>query len=132
MTRLLSLSPKHWEYSSVTRFESEALPGVLVTIRRMSLGRRIELAKSVRELGGRLEFEAAGGAMSSKIEAALLAAEIDAIYLRWGLAGVAGIEIDGSEPSCDEVIATAPEDFIREVLDRIKAECGLADEERKN
>jgi hypothetical protein len=116
----------------VLRFESAAMPGVWVTIRRMSLGRRIELAKSVRELGAKLEFEAAGTDLSSKIEAAVLAAEIDAVYLRWGLVAVTEFEIDGNAPSCDEIISAAPEHLVREILERIKRECGLSDEDRKN
>ena len=132
MTKLLSLSPKATAYSSFVRFESESIEGVLVTIRRMSLGRRMELARELRPLGGRLEYEDAGRGVSDKIEAALTAAEIDAIYLRWGLVSVDGLTLDGEYPSQDEVIAKAPDDFVREVLDRIKAECGLSEEERKN
>lgn len=132
MTRLLSLSPKASAYSSFTRFESETLPGVVVTIRRMSLGRRMELARELRTLGARLEFEEAGSRVSDRIEAALTAAEIDAIYLGWGLASIDGLTLDGEYPSRDEVIAKAPDAFVREVVDRIKAECGLSGEERKN
>jgi hypothetical protein len=132
MTRLLSLSPKAHAYESTARFSSRVLPGVIVTILRMSLGRRIELAKQVRELGNRVEFHEAGEGLRERVEASVIAGEIDATYLRWGLADVDGLTIDGKPAACEDIIAFAPEEFVREVLGRIRAECGLTDEEVKN
>jgi hypothetical protein len=147
MTKLLSLLPNRaaaarerllpWtadphEHSSLVRFESAALPGVDVTIRRMTLGRRIELARQVRELAGRLEFHQAGQSMADKIDAAALNAEIDAIYLRWGLVSVIGFNIDGLPATSDTVISGAPEGFAAEIVERIKRECGVSEQERKN
>ena len=132
MTKLLSLSPKPRAYSSFERFESHILHGVWVTIRRMSLGRRIELAQAVRDLVARLEFLGAGAALSDRIEAALVESQIDAVYLRWGLVSVEGIELDGCIPAAESIIDRAPEDFVREVVGRIKAQCGLTEEEVKN
>ena len=119
-------------YHSVDRLESAVLPGVAVTIRRMSLGRRIELARAVRDLAGRLEFLQAGSTIADRIDAAQVAAEIDATYLRWGVAAIDGLELDGLRANCEDVIAGAPEEFIRELVSRVKHECGLTGDERKN
>lgn len=132
MTRFWSRSPKRGRYSSVERFASTAIPGVQVTIRRMSLGRRIDLARAVRDRAGRLEFLQAATTLGDRIEASQLGAEIDAVYLRWGLVRVEGLTLDDSEPFCEEVIARAPEPFVREIVDRIKRQCGLSEPERKN
>lgn len=132
MMRLLSLSPKARQYASVTRIESKSMPGVSFTIRRMSLGRRIELARLVRELLARLEFHQAGAALGDKVEAAVAAGEIEAIYLRWGLVCVEGLDVDGESAGCEQVIAVAPECLASEVVSAIKAECGLNEQERKN
>jgi len=98
----------------------------------MSLGRRIELARAVRDLAGRLEFLQAGATVSDRIESAQISAEIDAVYLRWGLARIEGLVLDGREPTCEEVIARAAEEFVRDIITRIKHECGLSELERKN
>ena len=64
-------------------------------IGRVSFGRRIELARRIREIGRKAEFLEAGGDVREKLEATVLAAEIDRAYLEWGLIGVEGLEIDG-------------------------------------
>ena len=132
MTKLLSLSPSPLRCQSVDRFESAVLPGVFVTIRRMSLGRRIELAQAVRGLAGRLEFLEAGSTVADSIDAAQVAAEIDAVYVRWGVAAIDGLEIDGCRANCENVIAAAPEKFIHEIVARVKHQCGLTNDERIN
>jgi len=52
-------------------------------ISRMSFGRRVELTRLVRELGARMEFRDAGSELADKLEARLLSAEIDKLYLDW-------------------------------------------------
>ena len=54
---------------------------------RISVGRRIELARRIREIGRKVEFLEAGQDPREKLEAAVLAAEIDRVYLEWGLDG---------------------------------------------
>jgi hypothetical protein len=68
-------------YESVAWFEAEAVPGVRYAIARISFGRRIELARRIREIGRKLEFLEAGSDMREKLEAAVVAAEIDRGYL---------------------------------------------------
>ena len=71
--------------------------------------------------------------MRDKLEAAVLAAEIDRAYLEWGLIGVEGLEIDG--------VAATPATLIEDGssgsgggdsgADQSR-ECGLTEDERKN
>ena len=64
--------------------------GCDIKIARMSLGRRIELARRIREIGRRVEFLEAGDDVRDKLEAAVLQGEIDRAYLEWGLEGDRG------------------------------------------
>ncbi len=132
MTRLLSLSPECRKYESTVAFDSIALPGTRITVRRMSLGRRIEFSRAVRELAGRLEFHQSGETTSDRLAAAEAAAEIDVAYLRWGVAAIDGLFIDGRPAGVTSLIEAAPEVLVREIVDRIKAECGLSHNETKN
>jgi hypothetical protein len=119
-------------YRSVVECESATVPGVVFTIRKMSFGRRLELAERIRGLGAALEFRAAGAELQDRVEASVIASRMDRVYLEWGLAGVRGITIDGAPATPESLIAAGPEELTREALARIKAECGLSVEERKN
>ncbi|HLH41375.1 MAG TPA: hypothetical protein VKV74_00215 [Bryobacteraceae bacterium] len=118
--------------TSFVWFEAETLPGVRYRIARMSLGRRIELARRVREIGRKLEFFAAGNDAREKLEAAVLQCEIDRAYLEWGLEAVEGLEIDGEKATPETLIERGPLDLAREILGKIRGECGLSETERKN
>ncbi len=119
-------------YESTKTVESKVAEGVSFTIARMSFGRRIELTRRIRELSGRLEFLDAGEQAGEKVEAALLRGEIEKLYLEWGLREVHGLRIDGAEATVESLIEAGPEELCREVLEAIKHECGLTEEERKN
>ncbi|HML15627.1 MAG TPA: hypothetical protein VK419_01325 [Bryobacteraceae bacterium] len=99
---------------------------------RVSFGRRIELARRIREIGRKVEYLEAGNDAKEKLEATVLAAEVDRAYLEWGLTGVEGIEIDGAAATPERLIEAGPVDLAAEVLRRIKRECGLTEDERKN
>ncbi len=120
------------EYASEKRIESQALPGVRFTIARMSFGRRVELTRRIWELAGRVEHLEAGGDARGKLEAALVAAEIDRVYLSWGLRRIEGLTVDGEQATPDLVAEQGPEGLCREVVAAIKAECGLTAAETKN
>ena len=120
------------EYASEKRIESNALPGVWFTIARMSFGRRIELTQRIWELAGKAEHLEAGGDVGGRLEAALVAAEIDGVYLRWGLRKIEGLTVDGEQATAEVVVTQGPEALCREVVAAIKAECGLNAEEAKN
>jgi hypothetical protein len=97
----------------------------------MSLSRRIELARRVREIGRKLEFLEAGDA-KEKLEAVVLAGEIERAYLEWGLEEVNGLVIDGEAATPELLIERGPAELASEVLMRIQEECGLRADERKN
>ncbi len=79
-----------------------------------------------------MEFCDAGSELADKLEARLLSAEIDRLYLEWGMVEVSGIELDGAPATPGTLISAGPEDLCSEILEAIKSECGLSEEERKN
>ncbi len=119
-------------YASTTWFDAEGRAGVRYAIRRVSFGGRIELARKIREIGRKAEYLEASNDARDKLEATVMAAEIDRAYLEWGLAAVEGLEIDGAAATAASLIETGPVDLAVEILKRIKAECGLTEDERKN
>lgn len=119
-------------YESSVRIDSKARPGVAFVIAKMSFGRRMELVRCIRELTVRCEFFKAGESTEEKLDAALLSAEIDREYLKWGLREVIGLEVDGVTATPDLLASAGPEDLFREAVSAIKAECGLTESERKN
>jgi hypothetical protein len=119
-------------YASVAWFDSVSRPPVRYSIRRISFGKRIELARRIREVGRKAEYLEAGNDVRDKLEATVLGAEIDRVYLDWGLVGVEGMEIDGEVATPQSLIDAGPVELAAEILARIKAECGLTDDERKN
>lgn len=119
-------------YESVVEVRSRANPGVSFCINRISFGRRMELAKRVRELSQRAEFLQAGTGLQDKIDASLLRQEIEATYIRWGLVRIDGLRIDGEPATADRLIEKGPDNLAQEVVTAVKAQCGLSEEERKN
>ena len=118
-------------YESVKVVESAIAPGVRYTVAKMSFARRVELMRTVRELARRMEFLEAGASAGDKMDAALLQAEIDRLYLTWGLREVSGLEVDGSGATADSLAEAGPEDLFREALAAVRAEMGLRSEERR-
>jgi hypothetical protein len=119
-------------YDSVSTARSRALPGVTFTINRISFGRRMDLTKRVREISQKAEFLEAGTGLKDKVEANVLAQEIEEMYLRWALVSVDGLRIDGEPATIEKVIEKGPDDLTREIVTAIKAQCGLSETERKN
>jgi hypothetical protein len=119
-------------YRSTVRVSSKAMPGVMFEIKRISFGRRTDLAKRVREISQRVEFLEAGGELREKIEASLLKQEIEAIYLQWALVRVEGLTIDGELVTTERLLDRGPEELTHEIVAAIKTECGLTGDERKN
>ena len=106
--------------------------GVRYAIARLSFGRRMELARRIREIGRKVEFLAAGKDAREKLEAAVVGAEIDRAYLEWGLLAVEGLAIDGEAATPQAVVDRGPLELATEILARVKSECGLSEDERKN
>ena len=120
------------DYKSYESVNSNLQNGVSYVVLKMSFGRRVELTKQIRELAARREFLEAGDHPGEKMDAALIASEIDRIYLLWGLKEIRGLELDGL-PATPELLAECgPEDLFREALAAVKQQCGLSEAERKN
>jgi hypothetical protein len=98
----------------------------------VSVGRRIDLGRRIREIGRKLEFLQAGSDPREQLEAAVLAGEIDQAYLEWGLQEIEGLSVDGEAAGTALFIEKGPMKLAAEILARIKAECGLSEDERKN
>jgi len=119
-------------YESCTRVESKVRPGVTFVIAKMSFGRRMELVRRIRDLSLRSECVNSGKTTEEKVDAALISAQIDQLYVTWGLQGLIGLEVDGNTATPELLASAGPEDLFREVVSAIKAECGLSEDERKN
>jgi hypothetical protein len=119
-------------YESVATVESKVARGVKFTVAKMSFGRRAELLRQVRELARRIEFLEAGTDPGQKMDAVLLRVDIDRLYVKWGLIGVSGLELDGVEATPELLAESGPEDLFREALLLVRSQTGLSAEERKN
>ena len=119
-------------YESSVEFLSETTPGVTFRVKRITFGRRLELTRRVREIARRIEFADAGAGFTDKVEASLLSMEVDRLYLEWGLESITGLTLDGVPASVVETIERGPEELCREMVEAIRRECGLTEEERKN
>jgi hypothetical protein len=130
MTNCTLHSGKGWE--SRVWFDAESMKGVRYEIVRVSFGRRIELARRIREIGRKMEYLEAGTDARETLEATVLSAEIDRAYLEWGLLTVEGLEIDGAAATPETLVDRGPVELAMEILGRIKSECGMTEDERKN
>jgi hypothetical protein len=119
-----------WQSNRIV--ESEAMPGVQFVVARMTFGRRLELLSRVRDLAARLEYFEAGRDERNTVESSLLSAQLDRLYIEWGLEEIRGLELDGEAATPLSLIERGPEDLFKEALEAVKAECGLSEEERKN
>lgn len=119
-------------YESTRTVQSATCEGVTFRVVRMSFARRLELARRVRDLGRRIEFQQAGEGLQDKVEAAVSTGEVERLYLEWGLLDISGLTIDGEAADAASAIARGPEDLCREMVREIRRECGLSEEERKN
>jgi hypothetical protein len=119
-------------YESYEVKESNTHPGVRFVVNRMSFGRRIELMRLVRDLAPRWECLQAGTTKPDSMEAGLLSAEIDRLYLQWGLKEVEGLEIDGHPATTETLLRLGPEELLREAIDYVKDACRLSRQATKN
>lgn len=120
------------DYSNIREVESRSVTGVSFRVYRVSFGRRIEFTRRVRELGRRIEFHEAGEQPEDRIEAAISAAEIERLYLEWGVAGLDGLRINGREADVQLLIDDGPEELCHEIAAEVRRELGLTGDEPKN
>jgi hypothetical protein len=130
-SRSLRSEAEH-SYDSALWFDAESAHGVRYAIARLTFGRRLELARRIREIGRKAEFLAAGADVREKLESAVVSAEVDRAYLEWGLLAVEGLTIDGEPANPQAVVDKGPLELATEILSRVKSECGLSEAERKN
>ncbi|MCC6585585.1 MAG: hypothetical protein IT168_02600 [Bryobacterales bacterium] len=120
------------EYSSFVTHRSNEVDGVSFTVKKMSLGGRLDLAKRIRQIGIRREFHNAGGNLEDELEVGIIENEINRAYLEWGVTGIDGLMIDGEAATVETVIHHGPERLTGEMLAAVRAELSLSEEERKN
>lgn len=119
-------------YESIVQVESRTVPGVTFIVQKMSYGRRADLMRKIRELARQQEFLRASEQPGDKMDAALIEAEINRVYLKWGLKAVSGLMVDGAEATPELLAESGPEDLFREALEAVRLQTGLSAEERKN
>lgn len=120
-------------YESTETVESRLAKGVRFTVAKMSFRRRAELMREVRDLARRMEYLEAGPATATeKMDAALLRAEIDRLYVKWGLVEIRGLELDGVNATPEALVVKGPEDLFREAVELVRRQTGMSEEERKN
>ncbi|MCX6622021.1 MAG: hypothetical protein NTY38_13320 [Acidobacteria bacterium] len=81
---------------------------------------------------GKLQFLTAGKTAEDRVQASLLAGEMDRLYIEWGLLSIEGLTIDNE--SCDpaRLLEYGPETVCSEIASAIKRECTLSADELKN
>lgn len=131
MMNFILRSPKTVSYESVVWCDSHTLPNVSFAVRRISLANKIELIKQLRELCLRDEFLRAGEA-AEQSEAKINDLLVKKLYLEWGLSAIRGLKIDGRAAGVELLIKDGPEVLSEEIVERIRLELGLTEQERKN
>ncbi|MBI2686415.1 MAG: hypothetical protein HYX27_08870 [Acidobacteria bacterium] len=119
-------------YESYLTVESRACHGVRFRVRRLSLARRMELVRLIRETGEKLAFHMAGDSVIDAAQAAGIRARMDALYIRWGLDEISGLTIDGEPATIENLLERGPDSLAREIVDAVKGELFLDEDERKN
>ncbi|MBV9743673.1 MAG: hypothetical protein JO099_07910 [Acidobacteriia bacterium] len=119
-------------YESVVCIESQIAPGVVYEVQKMSYGRRADLMRRIRELARKQEFLQASEHPSDKMDAALLEAEVNRVYVTWGLRSIAGLTLDGAAATPELLADYGPEELFREALGAVRAQTGLTAAEQKN
>lgn len=120
------------KYLSSVTHRSHQVDGVSFTVKKMSLGGRLELARRIRQIGIKREFHKAGGTIEDELEVGIIENEINRAYLEWGVTSVCGLVIDGAEATIDMLIERGPECLTTEMLAAVRGELSLSEEERKN
>lgn len=131
MMNCLSRLRKKVNYNSVSWHESKTLCGVRFAVRRVSLEQRLKLTRRARELAAGNDFLRAGNA-EHQLDAAVADLMVKQLYLEWGLYAISGLAIDGKPANVRVVIDSGPESLTEEILEALRNELGLTDDERKN
>ena len=127
----MSRSDDVW-YASSEWMDSRVAPGVRYEVVRVSLVRRLEIARRVRELLSELEYRSAGSEAEDRLSAAILQSSIDRLYIAWGLLQVEGLAIDGEPATVSSLLEKGPEALCHEMAEALRRQCRLSEDERKN
>jgi hypothetical protein len=120
------------KYDSSFVAQSACVPGVSFTIRRVSVLRRLDLLRQIRELCARLDFYKAGASLADKLDASIASSEIEALYVKWGVIQIDGLTIDGLDVTLDLFVERGQEELVREAAALVRSQLGLSEQERKN
>lgn len=120
------------QYWSADWVDSTVMPGVQYQVRRVSMVLRAELTRRVKKLLAELEYREAGEGLEDRLNAALVAGQVDLAYLSWGLLRLEGLEIDGCEATVQTLLERGPEALSQEIAQTIRDRCRLSEPERKN
>jgi hypothetical protein len=119
-------------YESSFVVPSSAMPGVTFTVRRVSVAARLDLLRKLRDLVNKTEFYRAGTRLDDRLEATIASVQIERLYIIWGITGISGLLIDGSEATPELLVERGPETLVQEAVRHVRTELGLTEEERKN
>ena len=141
-----SMSELH-RYDTTRRFESIALPGVSVVLKKMTEGRRLELRKLISEPNKRIRDIMREQVKLEKIPEVerdipqyldlmdefdgIMIEKIDPAWITWGVKQVEGLVVDGRTLGVEDW-PEWPSSLFREVVDEVKSEAELNGAERKN
>lgn len=135
MMKLPWLSPETPDgvlYASETELASNSYPGVRFVLRRCSVARRLALIERLAGHASRFEALKASERIDDRAQAEALRLQMDYEYLDWGLLRVSGLLVDGEIPSAQALFDRGPERLVHEIISRIREECELSEDERKN
>lgn len=119
-------------YDSTLKVVSVVAPDVSFIIQRVSVARRLELLRRVRDLTSRIDFYRAGALIGDKLDASIASGEVESLYVTWGVIRIDGLLIDGNEATPELLISSGPEELVREAADSVRKQLGLSEDERKN
>jgi hypothetical protein len=136
-----------FKYETTRRQESATFPGVFITLRKMTEGRRTELRRLIAEPNSRLrgimreqaeldKLPEDARDMASFLELQdrfdeILMSEVNPAWVRWGVKMVDGLEVDGRTLAVEDFLDW-PSVLFAEVVDLVKTEAELDGAERKN
>ena len=109
-------------YKSTVAVASRIVPGVTFRIKRASADRRLALMQRIKDRANADRQRRTAETPQDTMDAALVAAEVERIYVTTGVEEIAGLEVDGI-PATPEILArSGPEGLFREVLQAVRAQ----------
>lgn len=133
-----------YQYTSSKTVESQFAPGVVYTLRKQTERRRAERELSFAPLREKFvalteKYEALR-AEADKLKELVLASHEMSLFvfkewypawIRWGIAKIEGLEIDGAVADVERLIEEGPDELIQEAV-KVAESGGLSLDEQKN